>query len=323
MCIEAVACGRSSGPVRSHRHTRSGEGARRFTIRTRTVWPSAAKSAAVAAASRSSSSGAATGAQQSICDVAAAIAHITIHDLRIAAVAAALAALPGADEQPFHLLRLDGGDRERVERGCLRAEALQRDPQVAAPELGADVLGGIHDGTDHHQDDAVVLRGRIGADLAGCLRTLDQLRGERVELCTLLPRAIRRVRRAEQDLLQPAVVRPELERPFVGRDDGMPRVRVVEPLLVDARPRVELLLEERVDEQLLVGKAAVDRADADAGVMGDVVQRDPETPFREQLARRVEDALPVALGVLAEGLLLRAHHHSLPEVDNTYPNVLR
>src|SRR4051812_39677794 len=80
----------------------------------------------------------------------------------------------------------------------------------------------------------------------------------------------------------------------------MPRVRVIEAFLVDAGPFVELLLEERVDEQLLVGEAPVDGADADAGVMSDVVQRHGEAPLREELPRRVDDALPVSLGVLAK-----------------------
>src|SRR4051812_17242289 len=80
----------------------------------------------------------------------------------------------------------------------------------------------------------------------------------------------------------------------------MPRVRVIEAFLVDAGPFVELLLEERVDEQLLVGEAPVDGADADAGVMSDVVQRYGEAPLRKELPRRVDDALPVSLGVLAK-----------------------
>ena len=97
----------------------------------------------------------------------------------------------------------------------------------------------------------------------------------------LLRRALRCLRRAEQDLLEPAVVRPQLEGAFVGGNDGVPGVRVGEPFLVDACPLAELLLEERVDEQLLVGKPSVDGADADAGVVGDVVQGDAEAALRK------------------------------------------
>ena len=196
--------------------------------------------------------------------------------------------------------RLDCGDRQRVERSSFRTEALERNPQVAAPQLWIDVLGCVHHRPDHHQYDAVVLRRRVGADFAGGLGTFDQLRGERVELRALLRRPLRGVRGAEQDLLQPVVVGPQLERAFVGGNDGVPGVRVVEPFLVDASPLVELLLEERVDEQLLVGKPSVDGADADAGVVGDVVQGDAEPALRKQLARSLEDALPVPLGVFAK-----------------------
>src|SRR3954452_24025587 len=84
------------------------------------------------------------------------------------------------------------------------------------------------------------------------------------------------------------------------RNDGVPRIRVLEPLLVDPLPLVELLLEERVDQELLVGEAPVDGADADARVMSDVVQRDAEPALGEQLPRRLEDALPVPLGVPAK-----------------------
>src|SRR5215210_617305 len=106
----------------------------------------------------------------------------------------------------------------------------------------------------------------------------------------------------------------------------MPRIGVVEPLLVDPLPLVELLLEERVDEQLLVGEAPVDGADADAGVMSDVVQGDAEPALGEQLTRGLQDALPVPLGVLAEGLVGRRHVPSVPrkwrcriQVDDIYP----
>src|SRR5206468_4038425 len=87
---------------------------------------------------------------------------------------------------------------------------------------------------------------------------------------------------------------------LVRGDDGVPRIRVVEPLLVDPLPLVEMLLEEGVDQDLLVGKTPVDGADADARVVSDVVQRDAEPALREVLPRRLEDALAVPFGVAAQ-----------------------
>ena len=68
-----------------------------------------------------------------------------------------------------------------------------------------------------------------------------------------------------------------------------------------AHDRLDPLLEERVDQLLLVREAAVDGADADAGVVGDVVQRHAQPALGEQLSRGGQDALAVALGVLAQG----------------------
>src|SRR4051812_9209826 len=112
----------------------------------------------------------------------------------------------------------------------------------------------------------------------------------------------------------------------MGGDDGVPGVGVVEPLLVDASPLVELLLEEGVDEHLLVREAPVDGADADARVMGNVVEGDAQAAFGEQLARRVEDPLPVPLSVLAQRLIRGAHQEivarkwtSFIQMDNSVP----
>ena len=98
-------------------------------------------------------------------------------------------------------------------------------------------------------------------------------------------------------------MRPELECSFVDRDDGVPGVGVGEALLEDPGPFVEVLLEERVDQNLFVWEPPVDSADADAGVVGDVVERDAETALGEQLARRLEDPLSVPLGVFPEWLV--------------------
>ena len=59
--------------------------------------------------------------------------------------------------------------------------------------------------------------------------------------------------------------------------------------------RLEPLLEERVDQQLLVRVAAVDGADADARVTGDVVEGDGQPALGEELPGGGQDALAIAL----------------------------
>ena len=92
----------------------------------------------------------------------------------------------------------------------------------------------------------------------------------------------------------------EPQDPFqVGRQ-AAPGVRIVECLLGQRGDLFEALLEERLDDFLLVGEAAVGRADADAGVGGDVVHRDVEAALGEHFAGRGQDPLSVALGISAQ-----------------------
>src|SRR3954470_12805988 len=111
------------------------------------------------------------------------------------------------------------------------------------------------------------------------------------------------VRAAGEQLLEAAVARLELRAVLEVEAERVPRVRHLERLLGDLAERLDALREQRIDQRLLVGEAPVDRADADARVAGDVVQRDAQPPLGEQLAGGLEDPDPVALGVLAQRLL--------------------
>ena len=88
-------------------------------------------------------------------------------------------------------------------------------------------------------------------------------------------------------------------------DDRMPRVGILEPLLEELSPAVEVLLEEGVDKQFLVRVAAVDGANAHAGVVRDVVEGDAEATLCEQFPGGFEYPPPVLFGVLPQGLLRR------------------
>ena len=67
-----------------------------------------------------------------------------------------------------------------------------------------------------------------------------------------------------------------------------------------ATARSILVLEQGVDQRVLVREAPVDRADPDARVGGDVVERDVQAPLGEDLGGGGEDSRAVALGVGAE-----------------------
>lgn len=149
---------------------------------------------------------------------------------------------PLADEQVLHLLRRERRDRERLERHVLGSEPLQRDHEVAAPEVRGDVRARVHDGADHRLQEAEVLGGAVGPDDAGSLSALDQLRGERVELRAELARPVRRLRRRpEQQLLEAAVPRLVLQQLLVSPDDALPGVGVGERLLEQRRQLRQVL----------------------------------------------------------------------------------
>src|SRR3954451_7416668 len=108
------------------------------------------------------------------------------------------------------------------------------------------------------------------------------------------------VRAAGEQFLEAAVARLQLRAVLEVEAERVPGVGDLERLLGDLAQRLDALREQRVDQRLLVREAPVDGADADARVVGDVVQRGAQSPLREELTGGSEDSNPVALGVLAQ-----------------------
>ena len=113
-------------------------------------------------------------------------------------------------------------------------------------------------------------------------------------------RAVGAARTAEDDLLQAAILRLQLLHAHEQPREALPRVVLIGRGTGGVRHLLDALLEQRVDQQLLVGEAAVDRPDADAGLARDVVVRAAQPALGEDDARGLEDALAVALGVAAQ-----------------------
>jgi hypothetical protein len=82
----------------------------------------------------------------------------------------------------------------------------------------------------------------------------------------------------------------------------MPRVRVGQRTLHPRHKLFDALLEQALDELVFVGKMAVHGGHADAGVVGDVVQRGAQAALRKEVPRGLEDPLAVPDGVLAQRL---------------------
>ena len=116
-------------------------------------------------------------------------------------------------------------------------------------------------------------------------------------------RSLGAARAAEDELLQPAILALQLLRAHEEADEGLPRIGVVGRGAGDVGDLLDARLEQRVDELLLVGEAAVDGAHPHAGLARDVVVRAAQPAIGEDHARRVQDALAVALRVAAERAL--------------------
>ena len=179
-------------------------------------------------------------------------------------------------------------------------QAIQEEAEEAAPELGLDVPGAVDDRPDHQLQHGHVLTCRSGAacPAPGPGRPAG-------------PRAARSCRRVAATWSRPCGPPStiSLSPRSVACRLSVPSRKPISPsqpsssssACIGERADVgEARLEERLDQLLLVGEAPVDRPDADARVVGDVVQGDLEAALREQVAGRREDPQAVALGVLPE-----------------------
>jgi hypothetical protein len=196
----------------------------------------------------------------------------------------------------------------------LGAQALQGDGEIPTPEVGRDLAAGVDYRAHHQLEDAEVLRLAVGAHRAGGPRTLDELGRERMQDGAGLLDPLRGARGAEQQLLQPAILRLPLEHLLEEGRERVPGVWILAGGLEQAHDLAELVVEQLFDQQSLVREVTVDGADADVGVVGDVVQRHAQAAVGEELARGGQDALAIAHGVLSEQRLGDAFHgHSLSE----------
>ena len=95
-------------------------------------------------------------------------------------------------------------------------------------------------------------------------------------------------------------------------DQRGPRIVGGEGLLGEGDDLLHALLEQGNDQLLARAEPAIRGTDANARALGDVVERDREPALREQLPRRVEQALAVALRIAAQRPINSGHGVIIP-----------
>src|SRR5216684_2141048 len=210
------------------------------------------------------------------------------------------AARSGLAHALLHLLGQQRGHGKRGDALSDGPHAVQDQGQVPAPDIG---IGGVHEVGrlgEHEDDERDVGRPDVGPELPGRLGPLHQPFDQgRVALACDRDQ-VAAVGGKHQHLPQAEVAGHELGHPLHEGHQAGPGIGDLERVVRDGRDRVETVHEQRLDQFLLGPEPAVDGADPDAGVTGDLVEADLEPALVERLGGRLQDALPVPLGVPAQ-----------------------
>lgn len=198
------------------------------------------------------------------------------------------------------VIELLGGQRRHGQFpmvGARRAESVDHEPECAAVSLRGLVATELLGHLDDLHEKWNVVDFEVAAQGALFLGAIDKYRSVSSDPGARASEGVGREASVHQEIAESAVVchaqRDHVEKvdktfPGVGHLSGGGGDR-----FDLGTPRVEQCL----DQFVLAGEAAIDGADADAGVLRDVCQRGVESLGSEHLASGVEDALEVGLGV--------------------------
>ena len=140
------------------------------------------------------------------------------------------------------------------------------------------------------------------ADHAGLDHSFHE-RGRRVQGAAVLGyEAGGAAQRRDEDIREARIVDLFLEDEMHVVDECLPRLghSTVGRRLADVREPGHLLLEDGLDQIRPIGKAPVERRDADSCLAGDLIERCASAPAAEHRRSSEEDRLPIALGIDAE-----------------------
>ncbi|MFK4544611.1 hypothetical protein RKD29_004207 [Streptomyces tendae] len=175
-------------------------------------------------------------------------------------------------------------------------------------EVGEEAAGGEDGGfgglgrqaAHREEEQGDVGGGEVLAELAGVAGALDEVR-QALLGAGPLPVVVQGFGEAGHEVRFEAAVGDECGADlFQERVQAVARVRVGHGLLERGRAHGQLVLEGGGDECRAGGEAAVEGGHADTGPAGDRADRGVHAVGREDLARGVQDAFPVAAGVGAQ-----------------------
>src|SRR5579872_924104 len=197
----------------------------------------------------------------------------------------------------LQLLRPQRRDGERGDTLSLRAQAVQDEGEIAAPDLGADLPRELRRLGQHEQDERDVGRLEVGPELTRGLDPLDQPGHQGRVALPGVPDPVPAVGGEHQQLPQPAVAGQHLGCLLQEADQPGPGIRRLGGFLGQRRHGVDTLDEQRLDQVLLGAEPPVDGPHPDAGVPRHLVQADVQAALGEDLRGRLEHALPVPCGI--------------------------
>ena len=169
--------------------------------------------------------------------------------------------------------------------------------EVASPDIRCNLRCRIDHGRKRPKHESEVGRGEILPEHALLVRSREDPLEELTQLAPRLGKPALGRRVAQEDLLQDAVARLQLECSFQEPDETGPRVLVGQSGFGDCEELVDSLGEDRLDERVPRREMPVQGGDAETGATRYLVEWRLDSPLCERAASGRHEQLVVALRI--------------------------
>lgn len=183
--------------------------------------------------------------------------------------------------------------------GGLGAQAVEDEGEAAAPCARRDRAGGLDQAAGAPDDGDQVRRGEVGAQAAAVAGARDDPGDLVGPLCAGGGEPLGVGEPHRERVGEAPVGRLRGAQPGHVPDEALPGVGTGQRLLAEGELGVDQLRDDLVDQRLAGGEVVVERADADPGPAGDLLQRGVQAARGEDLAGGGRQPLAVAPRVAA------------------------